>query len=359
MNIKFKLGILSLLFSAVFLGSCIKEDYYDYSSQAAITSISVTSQNGNAKIFPELDSIFIEVANGAELSSIVITDLQLSALASANKVIGDTLDFSQGDVSIEVTSESSESRIWKLAAKELGSEPQLDNSDFDTWYDEGDYLELGMDASSTIWGTSNPGVEVGGIDPNTLQEMNGDGYAIKMITRYTALGAIAKKPIAAGSAFTGYFDKNSLSLSDPQAALFFGTPFTALPSAFSIDYNYIAGDKNIDKNGDEVGYADSCDIYVLLENRSGDSTLRVGTGWLRTGTSADITQLTPTTIDITYGELPAGTPDFMLPQTGEGYAPSGTRPTHIVVVFSSSAHGDTFQGAKNSTLWVDNFVLQY
>jgi hypothetical protein len=43
----------------------------------------------------------------------------------------------------------------------------------------------------------------------------------------------------------------------------------------------------------------------------------------------------------------------------DGYAPSGTKPTHITVVFSSSALGDFFTGAIGSVLDVDDFVLIY
>ncbi len=354
-HIYLALAVLVLLF----MQACIREDYYDYSDMAAIKTISISSQNGAAQILTESDSVVMQVANGTELESIILTELTVSSLAEPNVEVGDTLDFSSGSAEIIVTSESSTQRVWTIVVQELGTEPQLADSDFDTWYDAGDYLEIGTDENSTIWGSSNPGVVVGGIDPNTLKETNGTGAAIKMITRYSTLGAIAKKPIAAGSAFTGYFDKSNLSISDPQAALYFGTPFTAKPTGFSVDYKYISGPKTIDKNGNNLGISDSCDIYVLLEHRAGDTIRRVATGWLRTSTSADTSQLSTTEVELVYGQLPAGTEDYMLPSAGEGYAPEGTRPTHITVVFSSSAHGDEFQGAKNSTLWIDNFVLKY
>lgn len=60
-----------------------------------------------------------------------------------------------------------------------------------------------------------------------------------------------------------------------------------------------------------------------------------------------------------YGELPAGTPIYILPKAGQTYAAPEETPTHINIVFASSANGANFQGTENSALLVDNLELIY
>ncbi|MDW7695826.1 PCMD domain-containing protein [Flammeovirgaceae bacterium SG7u.111] len=348
-----------LIFSAILVQSCIKEDHFGLSSAGNILSIEFKNQNGSASINRSNDSVYVELANGTNLSQVQLTKLELSSFAASSRKVGDLVDFTSGSADFVVTSEDQSQTNWKVHVFEVGSNPQLPNSDFNQWYDsQKGYLEIGADVNSTIWGTSNPGVEFGGMDANVLQEeVSNDDFAIKMVTRYSSLAAVFKKPIASGSAFTGFFDVDNIDINDPEAAIDFGIPFTATPASFKLQYLYEAGPKNIDKNGNALSFPDSCDIYSVLERREGDQVKRVATAWLRTtGNGGDIQSIQVT---YTYGELPARTPSYMLPKEGETYAALGETPTHINVVFASSAYGAEFQGAENSTLLVDNFELVY
>ncbi len=354
---KIKIHIILSLF-LVAITSCIKEDYFGYSTSAEIIEIQLSNQSGNTQIFTDNDSIYIQLANGVDLSKIVLNKLELSSFANANINEGDTLNLETNFIEIPVTSESGTIKNWQLHVFEIGSNPQIENSNFNTWYQKGSYLEIGADDTSSAWGTSNPGAVFGGMDPNVQQyEIAPEDYAAKLTTRFTLIGSFVNKPIAAGSLFTGDFMEGDISFDDPEASINFGIPFTATPSAFQLDYKYTPGTTNIDANQNELNFPDTGDVYVLLERRDDTTVQRVATAWYRIASETPTMQTLE--VDFIYGELPANTPSYMLPASNEMYALPDTPPTHIKVVFSSSAYGNLFQGAENSELIVDNFKLLY
>lgn len=345
-------------FIAILCVMCVDEDHFGTSDYAIILNIELSSQSGTAQIFNEKDSVFVEVANGTDLSKIILKKLEISPFATASVDVENTLDFSQGNQFVNITSESGLTRTWQIQVYEVGSEPQIENSDFNIWYDQGSYLDLGLDDASSSWATSNPGVIFGGMAPNVERiEVGEDDYAAKLITRFTFMGSLVRKPIAAGSVFVGDFMEDEINIGDPQAALNMGIPFTATPTSFSVEYQYSPGEKNIDANQNELDFSDTGDIYVLLERREADEVKRVATAWYRIEEKSSVME--NTMVNFIYGELPSGTPTYILPQDDETYATEGESPTHIKVVFSSSAYGDLFQGAEGSTLIIDNFKLIY
>ncbi|WP_299578904.1 PCMD domain-containing protein [uncultured Sunxiuqinia sp.] len=350
--------IIALLLVS-FTAGCVKEDHFGFSDGADILSLELSNQNGTPFIDRQNDSLYVEVANGTDLSQLVVKSLELSPFAKATIAVGDTLDFSESsELRVGVTAESGAVSSWSFNVFELGSQPQISNSDFNTWHNRGTYLDLGVDDESSAWGTSNPGAVFGGITPNVQQlEMTTGDYAVKLTTRFTWVGSLVGKPIASGSVFTGDFQEGNISFDNPQAAVKFGIPFTATPASFSVDYQYTPGEKNMDASQNALPYADTGDMYILLERREEEQVKRVATAWFRIeeGTSS----MKNITVNFTYGQLPAGSPEYMLPGEGETYAAEGEVPTHIVAVFSSSANGNDYEGAENSVLIIDNLVLNY
>ncbi len=342
----------------VVIVSCVGEDYFKLSDTADIISIQVSNQNGAAKIDAVNDSVYIEIANGSDINKIVLQTMKLSPFATANIAIGDTLNFGEGSTQMILTAESGVTTQWKISVFEIGSQPQIENSDFSVWHQQGSYLDPGESDTSSAWGTSNPGATFGGMDPNVQRiELEPNNYAAKLTTRYTLLGSFVNKPIAAGSIFTGDFMEGNISFDDPQASIDFGIPFTASPKSFSVDYKFTPGPTNINAKGKELPYADTGDMYILLERREDGVVKRVATAWYRIEEANQA--IKHRTIPFIYGELPIGTPEYMLPLANETYALSGEAPTHIKAVFSSSANGNIFEGAESSELIIDNVVLNY
>ncbi len=351
--------IIIVLFFVSFTIGCVKEDHFGLSDRADILSLELSNQNGKPFIDRENDSLYVEVANGTDLSQLVVKRLELSPFAKTTVAEGDILDFSENsNLILDITAESGVVSSWNLNVFELGSQPQIPNANFNIWHNRGTYLDLGTDDESSAWGTSNPGAVFGGITPNVQQvEIVSGDYAVKLTTRYTWVGSLVGKPIAAGSVFTGDFQEGNISFDNPQEAVKFGIPFTATPESFSVDYQYTPGDENMDASQNILPYTDTGDMYILLERREDEQVRRVATAWLRIEEANSL--MKNVTVDFVYGQLPSGTPEYMLPGEGETYAASTEGPTHIVVVFSSSANGNIYEGAENSVLIIDNLVLNY
>ena len=352
---------LFLLSIVILESACVEEDVFGLSPYGRIKVIEVTNQASAAVISNDSLTVTIEFPAGVELSEIVIRTLTLSSFAEATQGVGDTLDFND-DILIDVTAEDGTVTSWTVLGEVAGSEPQLPNSDFEVWYQTpGGYFEPGENADNTIWGTGNPGTHLIGVLTVTPEEDSDENTITRMVTKYNgAIPAAFGTPISAGSIFVGKFNSDNIDPNNPRAAIDFGTPFTARPTAFTLDYRYSPGEMNQDKNEDPLPYSDNCDIYVLLEVRDGDFIKRLGTAWFRS--DAEVSEITNLEVPVTYGPLDSSFPDFMRPPNGVYVSVDSAQfilPTHLTFVASSSFDGDNFAGAVGSTLEIDNLFLKY
>lgn len=355
-----KIGIVSLAVF-IFFTSCIKDDYFGYSNYGEIKTIEVSNQASQAIIDSKTKNVSIEIPSGIDLSNIVIQSLTLSSFAVADKNVGDVLNLNDSALIYVVAEDGSETR-WTIKAAVATENPQLTNSDFENWYQtNAGYYEPGESASTTIWGTGNQGTSLLGIYATIPLEYTAGNIVAKLETYYNGdLAAGFGTPISGGSIYTGVFNSDNLDLNNPQAAIDFGTPFSARPLAFKIKYQFNAGEENKDKEGNILPYGDGCDIYVLLEFRTGSSVKRLATAWYRN--DIDNSDLEEVEIPFIYGELPADAPEYSKPENGEYVAQDSSsfiNPTHITFVASSSFDANIFSGAVGSTLIVDDLELIY
>jgi hypothetical protein len=234
--------------------------------------------------------------------------------------------------------------------------PQLDNGSLDNWYTPTgkNYEEPGLDEASTIWASGNAGVVTLGqanVRPITIQ---GSDRGAELITRdLGSLAGLVGQRMAAGSIFTGKF---ILDISNPLNSTKFGVPFIGKPKSFTVSYRYAPGSPYRNGTGQTLSKSDSCDVYMILENRSGSTVKRIATGWFRSGLQQDA--FTDITVDLIYGPLPAGSPVYMFPANGQ-FGTASDDVTHISFVSSSSAYGASFEGGTNSNLVINNLRLNY
>ncbi|NRF38190.1 PCMD domain-containing protein [Pedobacter foliorum] len=352
-----KIFTLILLIS-VCIFSCVKENYFGKSKLKQILLFSIENQSGNTRILQDSLSIYLTVANDANIHALVIDSILLSTFASISPDPKQSQDFSK-PFTYKVTAEDGSSVNYTVfVSKETGN-PQLENSGFDDWYiPEGKlYKQPGKDAN-TIWASANEGVTTTGSNKfNTAPVLiAGTDFAAQLVTKdLGAIAQITRQRMGAATLFTGKF---VLNIINPSLSAQFGIPFQARPSAFSIEYNYKAGTPYKDGSNNVINKPDSADIYVLLENRSDLNAIkRIATGWLRTA-SSDNTSYKKATITLIYGQLPGATPAYQKPQNGL-YGSTADVVTHISVVFASSANGINYEGGVNSTLLLNNFSLVY
>jgi hypothetical protein len=353
--------IFLLLIIITCLSGCIEEDFFGLSSFGEIKSIEVSNQASQAVIDTEGKIVKIEIPGGVDLTEITIKTLTISSFATSDKKAGDIIDLTDSTL-INITAEDGNLTLWSIKAEVAALNPQLANSDFNAWYKTSDgYYEPGEDPATTIWGTGNPGTKILGLFPTTPLEITDDDLAARMETLYNGnIPAGFGTPISAGSIFTGKFNPDDIDLSNPQAAIDFGTPFAGRPERFKIKYSYVPGAENKDKQGNPLPYGDACDIYILLEVRDVSGNRRLATAWFRSDEIVEeaVTQQ----VDFVYGELPPDAPDYARPPDGNYVRADSANfilPTHLTFVASSSFDGNNFGGAVGSLLIIDDLELIY
>jgi hypothetical protein len=331
-----------------------------------ILSLSIA---GNVAIIDE-ESKFIHVDDLAfrtDLTALELSAMELSEGAEASVTVGESYDFGAG-VQVKVTNED-ESVTYSVKAGY-----QLPGENFNSW-NKNDVTP------DSIWGNANT------ILTTTEKKTSGS-----MIGAMIKTGSALTK-IASGSLYTADFNPNgvgTLSMAssstwpDGNELLDFGKPFAARPEYMEVKFSY-------------EGKGDSCDIYILLENRTGNKNVNrkstdvntlVASAWFRSTKADNSGRENPDVVSVSepdengmrtlrlklkYGEPLEGSPiensstyDTKLKSSNKAainnglVQGTGEEPvTHIRVVFASSADGNHYKGVSGATLIVDDLKLIY
>ncbi len=347
-----------LIAIAFLLLGCVSEDHFGKSNRSEIKTFVIPGQSGSSVINNDSLTVVVTVPETVTDFMLAPNEISLSNFASVTPEVGQVQDFS-APVEYFVTAEDGSVSVYKVSVLRGGSQPQLDNSSFEDWYTESvgfsTVEQPGVDKASTIWGTANRGLALGGSTGNTSKQERDNSNYVKM----ESVAAPALVRMAAATIFIGKFTDGFPSVSDPRSNITLGTPFSARPLSFSFSYTYQPGPNNQDGNGDPLSYGDQCDIYLFLENREGSEVKRVGTAWFRSGTS--VSEWSRENIAIKYGPLDASDPwyDYAQPVEGEAWGDGTETVTHITILATSSFEGDFFKGAIGSTLELDDIELVY
>ena len=305
-----------------------------------------------------------------DLTALELTDMELSEGATADVTVGEAYDFGAG-VQVKVTNKKDESVTYSVKAGY-----QLPGSNFNSWNKDGDLV-----LPDSVWGNANTMVE-------TTKKVS-PGSMIGAEIRTTS--ALIK--MASGSLYTAVFNPNgvgTLSMAnsktwpDGNELLDFGKPFAARPEYMEVKFSY-------------EGKGDSCDIYILLENRTGNKNVNrkstdvntlVASAWFRSTKADNSGRENPDVVSVSepdengmrtlrlklkYGEPLEGSPiensstfDTKLKSSNKSainnglVQGTGEEPvTHIRVVFASSADGNHYEGVEGATLIVDDLKLIY
>lgn len=352
-------------------------------SSAATSSSSETDEPGTAEapkilalsiagkdavIDEESKSIHVDdLAFRTDLTALELSAMELSEGATASVTVGESYDFGAG-VQVKVTNED-ESVTYSVKAGY-----QLPGENFNSW-NKNDVTP------DSIWGNANT------ILTTTEKKTSGS-----MIGAMIKTGSALTK-IASGSLYTADFNPNgvgTLSMAssstwpDGNELLDFGKPFAARPEFMEVKFSY-------------EGKGDSCDIYILLENRTGNKNVNrkstdvntlVASAWFRSTKADNSGRENPDVVSVSepdengmrtlrlklkYGEPLEGSPiensstfDTKLKSSNKAainnglVQGTGEEPvTHIRVVFASSADGNHYKGVSGATLIVDDLKLIY
>lgn len=346
-------------------------------SAPKLLKIQVGEGNVVGNIDHDAGKVFLEMDYGDDLDlrELEVKSLELSDGASADIEVGESYDFSRG---LKVTLENDgEKRTYTVKAGY-----QYPGSNFNSWVKDA----FGNKNDIAGWDNGNNDA----ISSTKTLTVNENEEVIKMESINATVLGIGR--FASGNMFIGYFNPKGVgtlkltSYDDGNELIDFGRPFYARPKFVEFDIKY-------------EGKKDSCDLYVILENRSrtsnegknqyrtsSDVNTMVASAWYRAAT--DDSEDDPDVVSITdakrdgyktirmnfkYGEPLEGSPIFNssvfnkslknsagidnhLVQTD---SPDDFDVTHIRVVVASSALGNLYKGTVGATLRVDEMRLIY
>lgn len=253
---------------------------------------------------------------------------------------------------------------YKDADNELSSDAQkfttesqipLYNGGFEYWH-KNNKAWYANESGKSYWDSSNPGPtkllgENYNVTTSTENPKKSGTYAAQLKS-----SAVAGK-FAAASLYTGLF---GATIGMNGAWLTWGTSFVGRPTALKGYMQYHP--QNVNYVGSGVpsaapsrGQPDVCSIFFALLTE----TIRID--------NTDMSTLPNWATDnrvIAYGELPV----TECVATGDNwkeihipleYKNLEKKPVQLLVVFSASKYGDYFHGGEGSTLYLDDFSLEY
>ena len=242
-----------------------------------------------------------------------------------------------------------------------------------------------------LWRTNNVLAIVAGIvkTNNTVYpEKRGDGYCARLETHLEevkVLGMINMDVVCQGALMIGQLPEPITTTKDPMSKVLYGVPFTECPRAIRLDYKADVCHEVYRGTGfsklKPMGYVDHGEITVMLQKRWEDEEGNIHA--FRVGTAIErIEQDIPEWVNghelvIDYGDIttrPYYKPYMGLktdPETAyravnsrgevvmimeDGWAPAGTKPTHLLLHVISSC-GQAFYGGLGNTIWLDNIEV--
>ncbi len=232
----------------------------------------------------------------------------------------------------------------------------LYNGGFENWSKNGNIVYANGSGTS-YWDSSNPGSTLDGLmgNNNLTTEITSPIHGGSKAAKLESKSIVGK--FAAASLYIGKFGE---LLGTSGAKLDWGTPFTSRPTALKGWMQYApksvsSASSSAPADAPAEGETDQCGMFCALVTE----VLHIDNTNLSTIPNWQTDERV-----VAYGELPMEQNVHSNGQWKEVNIPLVYRdltkkPTHLVVVFSSSKYGDYFHGGAGSTLYVDDFSLEY
>lgn len=235
----------------------------------------------------------------------------------------------------------------------------LPAGDMENWTKDGKTIDLD---NGTFWDSSNPGTTTGAgalVNANPTQgvtsPVHGGSKAAELRSQFASAVGIGK--FAAASLYAGKF--NDL-VGTKGAKLDWGRTFTARPTQLKGWYQYTTG--KVDYDGDGPLSGSDYDLWsaqIVLVDLGSANYVQVD--------NTDMSTFPDWTTDsrtVAYGALSDDICKLQKTSWTEfivdlKYKSLTRKPTHIIIVFSSSKYGDYFEGSTSSLLYLDDLELIY
>ncbi len=232
------------------------------------------------------------------------------------------------------------------------SEYLIPNLNFDTWRLDGKVYCPWDEGSSPYWGTGNKGATTLGNSnsvPST-DTWNGKGYSAQLDTKFVGIGVVGK--LASGNLFTGDYVRTD----GTNGILNFGRPFTGRPTKMKGHWkcNIVPISHSSSEYTQLKGQPDTCVVYVALTDWDKPLEIRTNPNNRQLFDKNDSHVIAYGTVE-TAKNIDKWT-DFEI--TLE-YRATNRKPKYILIVCSASKYGDYFTGGDGTSLWVDDFSLEW
>lgn len=230
---------------------------------------------------------------------------------------------------------------------------EIPNASFDNWWKDGKVWCPWTEGGTPYWGTGNKGATTLG-DSNTFPSSdtwNGEpGFSAELDTKFVGIAAVGK--LAAGNMFSGDYVKTD----GTNGILDFGRVCNERPTRLKGYWKYIC--VPISHSSTEYahlkGQPDTANVYIALTDWTAPFEIR---------TNPKNRQLFDKNADyvIAYGGIQSGEsiPNWTEFTVELEYRDTSRVPSYILIVSSASKYGDFFTGGNGSTLFIDNFWLEW
>lgn len=366
-------NLINCFFLSLIVSSCIQEEAPN--SEADILTCEIGGDILNRKPIISNDEITLFIKDGVSMTDVkpVFT---FTEGATINPPNGTSCDFTKSQsYTFTVTSQD---KKWTKDYFLKVLYPINTDYDFEHYRLSRDgkyhvfYEQHDNGNEIMSWASGNEGFAYTGVKatpdeyPTTIDSHDSgesNKTCLKLQTKRTgSLGESIGMPLAAGNLFLGSF---KINLTDILSATKFGVPFTHIPTTMEGMYKYKAGDVFYQLNSqnklEEVpGRKDICDIYAVFYEVSDAQESLTGHNILD--------QSNPNIISIARSTNSVAEANVWTPFTYQFVTLPGRRVDdtklaegkyNLAVVFSSSIRGDHFEGAPESTLWIDDVKIGY
>lgn len=369
---KLKLLLFNLILCFTFV-SCIKDEAPN--AEADILTCQVPGDVLNREPIIENTEITLVVKKGTDITALA-PKFMLTEGATIIPESGSLLDFTNPQSYIVTSEDKKWTKTYKIQVTFSGISNTFYHFENVRLNKQGEYqifYETDSQGKETMsWSSGNPGFALTGVNakpqeyPTSQVEEGYQGKCLKLTTKRTGdLGNRMNMPLAAGNIFIGKFDVLN-ALTNALTATQFGSVFEYVPTYIKGYYKYKSGDifYELDKNAPDKlkpipGKKDICDIYAVFYESTKDLPILDGTNILA--------EDNPNIISIARIKNAIETDkwvEFNLPfeyREGKNIDPVKLHngQYNLAIVFSSSIRGDHFEGAPESTLYIDEVQLNY
>lgn len=228
----------------------------------------------------------------------------------------------------------------------------IPNGSMDDWWIDGKVWNPWPAGGESYWDTGNKGATTLGTSNTfpTDDTSTGSGQAACLETRFVGIGSIGK--LAAGNLFAGVYVRTD----GTNGVIDMGRPFTLHPTRLRGMLKYKCVDITHATSGfeDRIGQPDTGIIWCALIDSDAPFQIRTNPN------NRNLFDPEAPYV-VAYGKVEYNyNVDNYQPFSIElEYRDTGRVPKYMLIVASASALGDYFTGGNGSTLWVDNFELDF